>query len=81
MRIRRKRELCRQLPFPRHDAPVVSEKEEGSPADSSDVKENVPEKEEVSKEKETEPREKEEHGEVKETGEAAGTEKEKRRRR
>ena len=39
----------------RHDAPVVSEKEEGSPADSSDVKENVPEKEEVSKEKETEP--------------------------
>ena len=61
----------------RHDAPVVSEKEEGSPADSSDVKENVPEKEDVSKEKETEPREKEEHGEVKETGEAAGTEKEK----
>ena len=32
----------------RHDAPVVSEKEEGSPADSADVKENVPEKEEVS---------------------------------
>ena len=61
----------------RHDAPVVSEKEEGSPADSADVKENMPEKEEVSKEKETEPREKEEHGEVKETGEAAGTEKEK----
>lgn len=61
----------------RHDAPVVSEKEEGSPADSADVKENVPEKEEVSKEKETEPREKEEHKEVKETGEAAGTEKEK----
>ena len=31
----------------RHDAPVVSEKEEGSPADSADVKENVPEKEEA----------------------------------
>ena len=49
----------------RHDAPVVSEKEEGSPADSADVKENVPEKEEASNEKETEPREKEEHKEVK----------------
>ena len=40
----------------RHDAPVVSEKEEGSPADSADVKENVPEKEEASNENETEPR-------------------------
>ena len=61
----------------RHDAPVVSEKEEGSPADSADVKENVPEKEEASNEKETEPREKEEHKEVKETEEAAETGKEK----
>ena len=65
MRIRRKRELCRQLPFPVMMPRLYLRKREGSPADSSDVKENVPEKEEVSKEKETEPREKEEHGEVK----------------